>query len=144
MQGAAGEDQVVGEGEGGHEGLADVGAVEFDVGGVGGEGFLAVGEAGGFGCGWGVEFVDVGGDVICEVDSWKADKQGGVLVLVVGVLVHVEEVGVGPVVAGMCQEDCFVLFWIGFCVGDVVDMMGIRASKEGVNGRERELENRLF
>lgn len=67
----------------------------------------------------------MGGDVGCVVDFWEADARGGVLVLVVGVLVHVEELGVGPVVAGVGQEDGSVLFWFGFCVGDVVYMTGI-------------------
>lgn len=42
VQSAAGEDEVVREGEGGHEGLGYGGGVEVDVGGGGGESFFAV------------------------------------------------------------------------------------------------------
>lgn len=101
VEGAAGEDQVVGEGEGGHEGLGDEGAVEVDVGGVGGGAFFAVRELRGLSGGRCVEFVDVGGNVGGVVDFWEADARAGVRVLVVGVLVHVEELGGGPVVAGV-------------------------------------------
>ena len=101
-------------------------------------------EARGGGGGGGVEFVDVGGDVGCGVEVRETDAPGGVLILVVCVLVHVEEVGVGPVVAGVGEEDGFVLFWVGVGVGDVVDMAGVGAGAEGVDGRERELKDFLL
>lgn len=73
VQSAAGEDQLVREGEGGHEGLGGGGVVEGEGGG-GGE-FVAVGELRRVRCGREVEFVDVGGDVGCLVEVGKADLQ---------------------------------------------------------------------
>ena len=46
--------------------------------------------------------------------------------------------------AGVGYEYGFVLFRVGFGVRDVVDVAGIGAGEEGVEGRERELENLLF
>ncbi len=123
--GAAGEEEGPAAGEGGEEsvGGGDVGEIDRGVT----HAFFAVGEARGFVAGRFVELVDVGGEVRCVGDLGQADPERGVGVGKVNVAVEIEEFGVAPFVAGVGEDEGFVGFWVGLCVGDGVDEAGVDA-----------------
>lgn len=120
--GAAGEDELVAGGEGGYEFEGEL--LAFEVDGRGFDALVAVGEMG-RGCVVGfVGLVEVRGDIVSVLDLGKADAGGGVIVDVVGITVHVEELAILAPQAGVGDEDSFIVLGrLG--VGYVVRMAGV-------------------
>lgn len=136
---SAGEDEVVAKCEGVHEGLGDVEVVEVE--GEVADFLFAVGELRELVGSWSVEFVDVRGDIVRVIHQGKSDAEVGVVVLVVGVTVHVVELGVFERMACMGYHQGFVIFRRWLSVRYIVHVTGVRASVPFEGWWEAKLQN---
>lgn len=139
MGGTAGENEGVLGAEGGHEGHA----VRFVVklGEHVPDPLLAMGELRRSVGGRLEKPFDVGRNIVGIRGLGEANTCGGMVVLVVGIAVHEEHLGIFPLISGVRQPQRLVSSWIWVGVGDSVHRPRDKAGGPRKHGGRRELED---
>lgn len=119
------EDEVVTVGEGLHKCLGDVRFIESE--GQVTDLLDAVREFRELAWSWLIKLVDMCRDEVGVIDLGESDSKVGVIILVVGVTVHVEELGILPRQPRVGNHQSLVVLRRGFRIRDVIHVAWIRA-----------------